>query len=263
MSIPVWDLHCHLSGVSGRTPHERMAQLIRYADRMEVAKLCVYMGMVWDYEPPAKKLRTDNDEILDALSHWHHRAFGFVYLNPQHLEASLAELERCVAEGPMVGIKLWVAHKVNAPELDPIVRRAVELQVPVFQHTWIKVESNLPGESTPMDLAELAQRHPDATLICGHTGGDWEQGVRAVKPYKNIYVDLGGGDPTAGFTEMAVRELGADRVIFGSDIGGRSYASQLAKVVGAHLSEEEKGLILSGNLKRILTPVLKAKGVPV
>ena len=25
----IWDLHCHLSGVDGRTPHERMAALMR------------------------------------------------------------------------------------------------------------------------------------------------------------------------------------------------------------------------------------------
>ena len=32
---------------------------------------------------------------------------------------------------------------------------------------------------------------------------------------------------------MAVRELGAERVIYGSDVGGRSFASQLGKVMGA------------------------------
>jgi predicted TIM-barrel fold metal-dependent hydrolase len=92
---------------------------------------------------------------------------------------------------------------------------------------------NLRGESTPMDLAELAARHPRATLICGHSGGDWEQGLRVMRPLKNVFADLGGGDPTAGFTEMAMRELGVERVLYGSDAAGRSFASQLAKVFGA------------------------------
>ena len=84
-----------------------------------------------------------------------------------------------------------------------------------------------------MDLAALAERHPTAKLICGHTGGDWEQGIRAVRAQPNISVDLGGGDPVAGITEMAVRELGPERVLYGSDAPGRSFASQLAKVHGA------------------------------
>jgi uncharacterized protein len=62
---------------------------------------------------------------------------------------------------------------------------------------------------------------------------------------------------------MAVRELGADRVIYGSDVGGRSFGSQLAKVQGALIPDDAKRKILGGNLKRMLTPILKAKGVSV
>jgi predicted TIM-barrel fold metal-dependent hydrolase len=62
-------------------------------------------------------------------------------------------------------------------------------------------------------------------------------------------------------TEMAVRELGAERVLYGSDAGGRSFASQLAKVRGAAIPEPAKQLILGENLKRLLRPILTAKGV--
>ncbi len=261
--MEIWDLHCHLSGVPGRTPDERMARLVEAADRMGIARLCVYMGMSWSYDPAPADFRRQNDEVLQALSHYHDRAFGFVYVNPKHVKESLAEIDRCVRDGPMVGVKLWVARRADAPELDPIVRRATELKAVVFQHTWIKITGNLPGESTPMELAALAARHPDATIICGHTGGDWEQGVRAIRAQRHVAADLAGGDPTAGVTEMAVRELGAERVIYGSDVPGRSFASQLAKVLGADVPDAAKRLILAGNLKRLLGPILKAKGVRV
>lgn len=257
----IWDLHTHLAGVPGRTPDERMAKLIEFADRMGIRRVVTFMGMEFVYEPTPEQFRKANDEILQALSHYHDRAFGFVYLNPKFQKESLDEFDRCVVNGPMVGIKLWVAEHCNTPDLDPIVARAVEHKALVFQHTWIKITGNLPGESSPMELAELAARHPNATIICGHTGGDWEQGIRAVRPHTNVYVDLGGGDPTAGFTEMAVRELGADRVLYGSDAGGRSFASQLAKVYGARISDDDKRNILGGNLKRLLTPILAAKGI--
>jgi predicted TIM-barrel fold metal-dependent hydrolase len=76
-----------------------------------------------------------------------------------------------------------------------------------------------------------------------------------------VSIDLGGGDPVAGVTEMAVRELGADRILFGSDAPGRSFASQLAKVYGADVPEDAKRRIFSANLKAILRPILKDKGV--
>jgi len=259
----IWDLHCHLSGVAGGTPEERMAQLVRYADRMGIERLIVFMGLQWSQDPDPDELRRQNDQVLQALSHWHDRAFGFVYLSARYVDASLAELERCVAHGPMVGVKLWVAKKCDTEEIDPLIRRATELKAVIFQHTWLKVDGNLPGESTPMELAELAQRHPKAKLICGHTGGDWERGIRAIRAQQHVAIGIGGSDPTAGFVEMAVRELGPERIIYGSDVGGRSYSSQLAKVQGADIPERAKRLILGENLQRWLLPILTDRGVKV
>ncbi|NBR84817.1 MAG: amidohydrolase [Verrucomicrobia bacterium] len=259
--MTIWDLHVHMSGAPGATPTERMAQLIAFADRMGIERLCVYMGIPWSKDPPPETFRKENDQVLEAIGKFPDRTFGFVYLNPKHVEASLAELDRCVARGPMVGVKLWVAHRCNAAELDPIIKRAGELQAVIFQHTWLKVTGNDPGESTPFDLAELAARYPATPIICGHTGGDWERGIRAIRAHKNLYADLAGSDPVAGYTEMAVRELGPERVIYGSDAGGRSFASQLGKVLGAQISDAAKQLILSGNLRRLITPILQRKGI--
>jgi predicted TIM-barrel fold metal-dependent hydrolase len=270
----IWDLHCHFSGIAGRTPDERMARLIEFADRMGIERLCVYMGLKLSSDPDPKDMRQQNDEVLQALTHWHDRAFGFVYLNPNHVEASLKELDRCVRDGPMVGVKLWVARRCDDAALDPLIARATELQAVVFQHTWFKTPTaakadtwwqpgagNLAGESSPQDLAALARRHPKASLICGHTGGNWELGIRTVRDLANVSLDLAGSDPTQGITEMAVREVGAERVIYGSDVSGRSFASQLAKVQGADVPEAAKKMILKENLKRLLTPILRRKGV--
>jgi predicted TIM-barrel fold metal-dependent hydrolase len=60
---------------------------------------------------------------------------------------------------------------------------------------------------------------------------------------------------------MAVRELGASRVLYGSDVAGRSFASQLAKVTGAEISEADKQMIFGQNLRRLMMPILQRKGV--
>ena len=238
-----------------------MADMIRYADRVGIDRLCVYMGHEHVIDPSPQQLREQNDEVLQAIAHWHHRAFGFVYLSPKHVQFSLDELNRCVRDGPMVGIKLWVAYRANGPELDPIIERAASLKAVIFQHTWFKTGGNLPGESTPMDVAELARRHPSVPIVCGHTGGNWEIGIRTIRGVKNLYSDVAGSDPTAGFVEMAVRELGPDRIIYGSDVGGRSFASQLGKVMGAGINAAARDQILAGNLRRLMLPILQAKGV--
>jgi predicted TIM-barrel fold metal-dependent hydrolase len=258
----IWDVHCHLaSPLKDSTPEARLGRLLEVADRMGIGRLCVYMGMKWSYDPSPDDFRKQNDQVLAAIGRYPDRAFGFVYINPKHPQESLDEINRCIADGPMVGVKLWVAAHADAPQLDPLVERATELKAVIFQHTWIKITGNLAGESTPMDLVALAKRHPTAKLICGHTGGDWEQGIRAVRAQPNISIDLGGGDPVAGITEMAVRELGPERVLYGSDAPGRSFASQLAKVHGAEIPDKAKQFILAANLKRLLTPILNDKGI--
>ncbi|MCW0221418.1 MAG: amidohydrolase [Prosthecobacter sp.] len=257
----IWDLHCHLSGVAGLTPEERLGNLLRYADRVGIERLCIYLGLKFVQDPSPDDLMRQNDEVLRALAKYPDRALGFVYLSAKHVQSSLAELERCVANGPMVGIKLWIAERCTSPDLDPLISRAAELKAVIFQHTWFKTMENQPGESTPADMATLAQRFPHVPMICGHTGGTWELGVRAIRAHKNLYADLAGSDPTAGMTEMAVRELGANRVIYGSDAGGRSFASQLAKVHGAQISEADKQRIFCDNLRQLMLPIFKKKGI--
>jgi predicted TIM-barrel fold metal-dependent hydrolase len=264
-SYGAWDNHSHIAGGPGKTPSERVDNLLKLADRVGVERLCLHLGMeVSDKNtsPTPGQIRQDNDAVLEAVRHAGNRAVGYVYLNPNHLEFSLQEFDRCVRDGPMVGVKLWVAKRCSAPELDPIVRRAAEHKAVIYQHTWLKVgNGNGPGESTPFDVVELAKRHPDVRLLCGHAGGDWERGIRAIRSTKNVLLEIAGSDPTSGFVEMAVRELGADRIVYGSDVHGRSFASQLAKVRGADIPDSAKRLILRENLRGLLAPIMKAKGI--
>jgi predicted TIM-barrel fold metal-dependent hydrolase len=250
-----------MHGVPGDTPEQRIEFLIRCADRHGIERLILSQGYSEPLHPTPDGLRLENDRVMRALRRFPDRVYGSVYLSPSYPELSLQEFDRCVRDGPMIGVgELEVDKRCNAPELDAIVERAVALKAPILQHCWLKTGGNEPGESTPADLVELARRHPDATFICAHTGGEWERGIRMVRDTKNIYAEIAGSDPTSGFVEMAVRELGAERVVYGSDVGGRSFASQLSKVMGADIPESAKALILGGNLRRIFKPILQAKG---
>jgi predicted TIM-barrel fold metal-dependent hydrolase len=257
----IWDAHSHLHSVPGDTPEARMDVLIRCADRLGIERLILSQGYSADLHPTPDQLREENNRVLRALRRFPDRAYGSVYLSPSFLDFSLQEFDRCMRDGPMVGVgELEADKRCNAPELDPIVERAISMKAPILQHTWLKVDGNEPGESSPYDLVELARRHPGANFICAHSGGDWERGIRILRTTRNICAEIAGFDPTAGVVEMAVRELGAERVVYGSDVGGRSFASQLAKVLSADIPDSAKELVLGGNLRRLFTPALRAKG---
>jgi predicted TIM-barrel fold metal-dependent hydrolase len=259
--LRIWDIHCHLHGAPGDTPEARMEFLVRCADRQGVERLILSQGYSDPLHPTPDQLRQENDRVLRAVRRFPDRAWGSVYLSPSYVDFSLQEFDRCVRDGPMIGVgELEIDKRCNAPELDAIVERAVSVKAPILQHCWLKTGGNEPGESTPDDLVELARRHPDANFICAHTGGNWERGIRMIRDTKNICAEIAGSDPTSGFVEMAVRELGPERVVYGSDVGGRSFASQLSKVMGADIPDSAKTLVLGGNLRRLFAPILRAKG---
>ena len=241
-----------------------MAFLVRCADRLGIERLLVSQGYSSPLHPNQEQLRAENDRVLRAIRRFPDRSYGSVYLSPAFPEFSVQEFDRCVRDGPMVSIgEVEADRPCSVPEMDPIVERAASMQAVILQHTWLKTGGNEPGESTPYDVVALARRHPGVQFVCIHTGGDWERGIRIIRTTKNVCAEIAGSNPTSGFVEMAVRELGAERVIYGSDVGGRSFASQLSKVIGANIPDSAKELILGGNLRRLLTPMLRKKGYPV
>ena len=142
-----------------------------------------------------------------------------------------------------------------------LIERIATLNGVVVQHTWLKTGGKQgAGESTPSELAELALRFPEQKFVCAHAGGEWEQGIRAIREIPNVLIETSGFDATAGFIDMALRDLGAKRIIFGSHLPSRSLGTELGKIVGAEIPEADRKLILGENFRELLKPILKRTG---
>ena len=129
-------------------------------------------------------------EIRRFLEEHADRVSGLIPIDPDSPVESCQKMEEWIGDGPCVGIKYYggnpqgvtCSHSNN----DPIIELAAKLQAIIYIHTWLVVGGvprrpgggANPGESTPMDVALLAERFPKVPLICGHSGGDWELGVR-------------------------------------------------------------------------------------
>lgn len=229
-------------------------ELIQSAKLSNIGLLCVSSlgDQGYTHYPDAEEFTPANTHILEVMRAFPAEIVGFCYVNPQHKNASLEELDRCIVDGGMRGIKLWISCTASDHRVDPIAEKAIELGVPILQHAWYKITGNYPDESTPADVAELARRFPELTVIMAHMHGAGYRGILDIAPYPNVIVDTSGGDPESMVVEFATRELGAERIVFGSDAPGRSFGIQLGKVLGADISDEAEKLILRGNMERIL-----------
>ena len=217
---------------------------------MGIEKINIAMGLTPHLlSPKPGEFRQKNDELIAALDAHPNDTLGILYVNPLFVKESLAEIDRCMRHPQIIGIKLWIACRCNDPRLDPIVARVAACHGTIHQHVWDKSVPNYEGESRPEDLAELAGRHPNVKFTAMHAGGTWERGIRALRAAGNVSAEVSGSEPVAGFVDMAVRELGDRRVIWGSDAAGRSFASQLAKVYEADISAGSRRRVFRDNFR--------------
>jgi predicted TIM-barrel fold metal-dependent hydrolase len=247
------------------TDIERSLPAIR---KGEIQKLCYFphVGIGTTTDADFEKLARSNPDVtLKALERWPKMLLGMIQLNGNNVRDSLDALNRWLRDGPMLGVYFPGGGPAALPcthrNFHPLVERIAELRGVIMQHTWFKTGGKQsPGASTPSELVELAAKYPEQKFLCAHAGGEWERGIRAVQDSPNILVETSGFDATAGFIEMAVRELGAERIVFGSHLPSRSLGTELGKVIGAEMSEREKKLILGENYRHLLKPILKKCG---
>jgi predicted TIM-barrel fold metal-dependent hydrolase len=233
----------------------------------EFQKLCYFphVGIGTTSDADFEKLaRTNPDVTLKALERWPDMLLGMIQLNGNDVRASADALNRWLRDGPMLGVYFPGGGPAALPcthrNFQSLVEQIAELRGVIMQHTWfVTGGKQSPGGSTPAELAQLAAKFPEQKFVCAHAGGEWERGIRAVQDSPNILVETSGFDSTAGFIEMAVRELGPERIVFGSHLPSRSLGTELAKVLGAEISDRDKQLILGANYRELLRPIL-AKG---
>ena len=72
------------------------------------------------------------------------------------------------------------------------------------------------------------------------------------KIYHNIYLEICGSNLTRFEIEWMIAEVGADRVIFGTDMPWIDPRFTLGKVAYANLSDEQRRLVLGENMARLL-----------
>ncbi len=249
--MTITDIHVHPTPA---VPRETACDaLVAAAEHAGIGRL-VLLGLVGEMgeQPSPAGVREANDCTIAWTRRRPDVCLGFCYLSPEHDPGFCRdELDRCLAAG-LCGLKLWVAVRADDRRLEPLMALAAEHRLPVLHHAWYKTVQACAHESSPREIAELARRHPTVDVIMAHLTGCGQRGVADVRDLPNVYLDTSGSQPVAGLVEYAAREVGAERLLFGSDAPGRDFAVALARIRGSALTVHQQQHVLADNTARLL-----------
>jgi predicted TIM-barrel fold metal-dependent hydrolase len=218
-------------------PNTSLAGIVADMERLGVRTTCIFSfsGVFSDEQP-------GNDEVAEAVRQYPDRFVGFTLLNPHRgRDAMLAELRRG-AEMGLRGIKLipyYQGYPDEGPLIDVACQWAHERRQIILNHYWGSAEQ----------VERLVSTYPDACFITGHTTTAYAEVMRR---HPNLFVC---SCPLAGprACEDMVRTIGAERLLFGSDLEDLPIAWGLGPILFARLGQEDKRKILGGNLHCILS----------
>ena len=171
-------------------------------------------------------------------------------MNPQYIEESLREIEYCHNQLGFVWVgelcNYMVPYLYSIREFEMLVEQCVKLNMVLALHT----------EQGEMEY--IAQKFPRATIAFAHFGDDHEyedifKRIDIVAQNPNFYLDTSGyGHDRVGVLEYAVKTIGSDRILFGSDFSINDPGTVIARIRNSFLTREQKQKIFSDNLKDLL-----------
>lgn len=201
--------------------------------------------------PGTPDTRAAYDAIASLAEQHPGRIVGMASIDPhQDRDAYHKELQRCVHELGFRAVKVHtIGHSVKpgSEDADLIFATAAELGIAVMIHTGPGVPFAEPAAWIPM-----ARQYPETPVILGDAGASLYTGpaIVAAQVCDNVVFETSWCNPQD--LRAAVRTLGAERILFGSDMTF-NVKVELAKYEAAGLTDEQRKLVFATNAQRVLS----------
>lgn len=258
--IEAIDVHAHY-GVYRRGQNELLDAWVS-ADAQEVVARAIaartrltvvspLLGLLPRGEADATVGNDEATEIVrttDELLQW-------VIVNPLQPQ-SYEQAAELLQQSSCVGIKLHPEeHRY------PIAEHGAKLFEFAAEHDAVVLAHSGDPNSWPADFLPWIDRYPNVRLILAHLGngggaaGDPTLQVRAIQQSRhgNIFTDTSSARSILpNLIEWAVGEIGAERILYGTDSPLYCASMHRARIDHADISDTDKRLILTTNAEQLL-----------
>ena len=256
MSLEIIDFHTHpfIEPIHNICSHREFCHMgpedtLTVFGALRISHICGSVISTAPFPNTWEKIRLNNDTALRLREMYGEFYTPGFHIHPGYPEESVAEIRRMDRLGVrligelvpyMDGWSDYAAEGLSAP-LDEAGRR----NMVVSFHT-------MGGDA----IDRMVSAHPDVIFVAAHPGeyGELMSHVERMKRYENYYLDLSGtGLFRYGMLRRVIDEVGADRILFGSDFPTCNPAMFVGGVLlDPLITDGEKEMIFAGNAKRLL-----------
>jgi len=249
-----FDAHLHCPSESGNVRQwhpvtKTFEEFVSYLDRTGVERGIINSVRCQEAKTAAEFI-AGNREVARYVEKYQGRFLGAAVVNPLFIDEALREIEDCRKQLGFV----WVGELCNymAPfeytikEFEMLVQQTVKMNMVLDVHTELA------------EMKYIIQKFPQATIVFPHFGDGREfshifKRIDLVAQHTNCYLDTSGsGHDRVGMLEYAVKTIGSDRVLFGSDFSINDPSTVIARIENSFLTVEQKRKIFAGNLQELL-----------
>ena len=208
---------------------------------------------------------TDSEYVAECCRRYPGHLLGFASVDPIRDPNAVDMLKRYVEELGLRGLKLHPRHQrlsVEDPRVVPVVEMAVNLGIPVaicgslWKGTPLK-------DQVPLNIDTLCKRVPEAKVIICHSGGfHFMDAFVVAVANDNVFLETSitlnyfHGTPFEEQYMFTLKQLGADRIIYGSDHPEdpvKVCYARSKKILESHgFTEEECAKIFGANILSLI-----------
>jgi predicted TIM-barrel fold metal-dependent hydrolase len=248
----IFDAHLHIPSDNGENFQwnlvtRNMAEFVAYLDKCGVRRGVISSSWSNKAQSP-DDYRNGNREVAKYVDRYKGRFRGSCVITPFRIDDALREIEECHRQFGFVWLgefcNYMTGYKYETPEWTEVMKLAAKLNLIVQIHTNTR------------EMRYLAENFPENTIVFPHLGSAREDifaRIEIVAKHKNTCIELSGsGIERVGILERAVMEIGADRVLYGSDFTINEPSAVIARVRNAFLTAEDREKILFRNVERLL-----------
>lgn len=226
------------------------SQCIEDAKRAGISHICGSVIMKKKYGGGFGYIKECNDRALEIKKQLGEAYTAGFHIHPDFVKESLEEIELRHSQGfGLVGELVPYMHgwsDYSRRDLGELLEAAGHYHLPVSFHT-IATEQK--------EIDKMVEDHPEVIFIAAHPG-DKEQFLRhleRIKKNDNYYLDLSGtGIFRYGLIAHGVKEVGSERLIFGTDYPICNPRMYVQAVYQEPITEKDMENILFKNAQRIL-----------